>query len=107
MPLDLAEAPTLSRVALEPDMERALARSSKQLLHWKSQRNKLIREAHEQGAGVREIARATGLSHPAIIRILRLGSDLDADDKAALNEELAQQAAHRPARGTNVVRHHI
>lgn len=69
-------------------MERALARSSKQLLRWKSERNRLIKQAYIDGAGVREIARAADLSHPAVIRIVKGIQELDPDEKAALNEEL-------------------
>lgn len=37
------------------------------------ERNKLIREAHAAGGGVREIARLTGLTHKAVQKILAKG----------------------------------
>lgn len=60
----------VSRTGLESELSERLAQSSEQLLYWKRERHRLIREAYDAGGGVREIARAAGLSHPAIINIL-------------------------------------
>lgn len=82
MPLEL----TLHRV--DTDTERALRRAAAHAVDWRLCRDELIREAHANGAGVREIARAVGLSHPAVIRIVRLGASEDPAEKGARNEEL-------------------
>lgn len=64
---------TLAPVPLDADMERALHNSAKKSVEWRTKRDELIREAHREGAGVREIARAVGLTHPAIIGIVLRG----------------------------------
>lgn len=55
-------APTLSGVPLTDDEARELSRAAKQVASWTERRNKLIREAVAGGAGIREVARATGLN---------------------------------------------
>lgn len=64
-------APTLPAMPLDDDTTRELSRAAKQAVTWTERRNQLIREAVEAGAGVREVGRAVGLSHAAVINILR------------------------------------
>jgi hypothetical protein len=49
---------------------RELGRASANVRTWTDKRNTLIREAHEAGGGVREIARATGLNVGTVHNIL-------------------------------------
>lgn len=64
-------AATVPAMPLDEDTARELSRAAKQAVTWTERRNKLIREAVEAGAGVREVGRAVGLSHAAVINILR------------------------------------
>lgn len=79
---------TLVRVALDGETLKRLQKAAHYARYWRAERDLRIRAAHEAGGGVREIARATGLSHPAILRILRGTPSDDPAEKAARNEEL-------------------
>lgn len=77
-------ASTLRNVPLDDDTTRELSRAAKQAVSWTERRNHLIREAVEAGAGVREVGRAVGLSHAAVINILRprkRGGTVESDDR--------------------------
>lgn len=50
-------------------MTRELSRAAKQVASWTERRNTLIREALAAGAGVREVARATGLAPATVLNI--------------------------------------
>lgn len=50
-------------------MIRELSRAAKQVASWTERRNTLIREALAAGAGVREVARATGLNPSTVLNI--------------------------------------
>lgn len=63
-------AETIAGVPLDADRLRELSRAAKQADSWTERRNALIREASEAGGGVREIARATGLSPASVHNIL-------------------------------------
>ncbi len=51
-------------------MSQKLVHAAKMTGEWRAERDSLIRQAHDAGGGVREIARMVGLSHPAILGIL-------------------------------------
>lgn len=57
-------------MALDPHRERRLAAAARKALHWRHARDTEIRAAHQAGAGLREIARATNLTHPTIKKIV-------------------------------------
>lgn len=65
-----ALAPTLPRVAVDPDVERTLKRLAAKLEDSRLQRDRLIYEAWKGGAGYRELARIVGLTHPAVMNIV-------------------------------------
>ena len=52
-------------------MSPELAQSQAQIGKWTAKRDRLIREARDEGASLRAIASACGLSHTAIAKILR------------------------------------
>lgn len=79
---------TLAHVSLDAETLKRLQKAAHYARYWRSERDLRIRAAHEAGGGVREIARATGLSHPAILRILRGTPSEDPAEKGARNEEL-------------------
>lgn len=54
---------------LDKAAERELSRAAKQVASWTERRNALIREALANGAGVREVARATGLAPATVLNI--------------------------------------
>lgn len=58
-------------VALDPRLARALGNAGRKTEEWKTRRDALIREAHEAGASLREIAAAVGLSNPGVLRVIR------------------------------------
>ena len=53
---------------------RDLRAAGRKVKEWTVQRDDLIRSAHAAGGGVREIARAVGLTHPAVLRIISRGA---------------------------------
>lgn len=55
---------------LTTEMERLLGRSAHKLDRALAERDRLIREAAAQGGGLREIARAVGLSHAGVKKIV-------------------------------------
>lgn len=67
-----ADAPTLAAMPLTDDEARELSRAAKQATSWTERRNTLIREAFKRGAGIREIAKAVGLS-PATVHTMLHG----------------------------------
>lgn len=50
-----------------------LARASRTVREATARRDSLIRQLHDEGASLRQIAEAAGLSHTAIAKILRRG----------------------------------
>ena len=61
---------TLAGVPLTDDEARELSRAAKQVDAFRQRRDALIVQAHAEGAGLREIARAAGLTHRAVAKIL-------------------------------------
>jgi hypothetical protein len=55
---------------LGPEMARKLRRAAANQRRWHAERDALIVQADAEGAGAREIARETGLTHPSVLRIL-------------------------------------
>ena len=66
-------APTLSNVPIDPDDARELSRAAQMARTWLANRDQRIRQAHAKGAGLREIARLVGMTHPAVIKIVAKG----------------------------------
>lgn len=61
---------TLAGVPLTPDTARELSRAAKQVESFRQRRDTLIVRAQAEGAGLREIARAVGLTHRAVAKII-------------------------------------
>jgi hypothetical protein len=55
---------------LDRQRARRLANAAGKASQWKQERDALIVEEHQAGAGLREIGRVTGLSHPAVKKIV-------------------------------------
>jgi hypothetical protein len=67
-------ASNLATMSLDEVAARELSRAAKQAQTWLEKRDQLIREAVAGGAGVREVGRAVGLTHPSIIKIVGRGT---------------------------------
>ena len=65
------EMHTLAGVPLSDDTAKRLTSAGRHHRRWREQRDELIRIAYQEGAGPREISRLVGLSHPAVISIIR------------------------------------
>lgn len=61
-------------MALDPRLQRDLSTAGRKTDEWREKRDELIRLAHVDGASLREIAAAVGLSNPGVLRILRKGT---------------------------------
>ena len=72
-------AANFSSMALDPKLRRALATASGKTEQWRAARDKLIRQAHSDGASLREIAAAVDLSNPGVLRIVRKSAVTPAD----------------------------
>jgi hypothetical protein len=55
---------------LDRQRARRLANAAGKALQWRQERDALIVAEHRAGAGLREIGRLTGLSHPAVKKIV-------------------------------------
>ncbi len=55
---------------MSPDDERKLRRAGTRVIEATALRNELVRQAHARGDGLREIARAVGLSHQGVKKIV-------------------------------------
>jgi DNA-binding NarL/FixJ family response regulator len=58
-------------VTLDDDTARELSRAAKQVQSFTERRNALIHEAVAAGHGIREVARATGLSPATIHNMIK------------------------------------
>lgn len=67
----VTEPTTLPDVPLDPPQARALARLAARLAADTEERNRLIVEAREGGASLREIAEHAGITHVAVLKIIR------------------------------------
>lgn len=56
---------------VDPALAKRLTTSADKARSWTEERNRLIREVHAAGGGVREIARLVGLAHPSVLNILK------------------------------------
>lgn len=74
-------SPTVPKV--DPAQEKRLARVAKLAEDYKNERDALIVMAFIDGAGVREIARAVGMTHPAVKYII----DKNAENPAIVEEQ--------------------
>ena len=57
---------TLPPVALNPDTEKALRTAGRKVAEWTTERDRLIRQAVEEGGSLREVGAAAGLTHTAV-----------------------------------------
>lgn len=64
---------TLPPMTLTPDMHKALATAGGKVRTWTAERDRLIREARAQGATLREVGEAVGLTHTAVKLIEQRG----------------------------------
>lgn len=62
---------TVPPVPVDPALARKLSTAAGKAREWTEERNHLVREAHEAGGGAREIARLVGLTHPAVLNIIK------------------------------------
>lgn len=54
---------------IDSQRARRLANAASKARQWRQERDALIIREHQAGAGLREIGRLTGLSHPAVKKI--------------------------------------
>jgi DNA invertase Pin-like site-specific DNA recombinase len=66
-------------VPIEPELADALARIGRERHPRRDEERDLIRRAHSQGGGIREIARLVNLSHTHVARIVE-GQEEDRDE---------------------------
>jgi transposase-like protein len=62
---------TILAMPVGPATAKRLTTAANKARDWTEERNRLVREAHAAGGGVREIARLVGLTHPAVLNILK------------------------------------
>lgn len=84
-------SPTVPRV--EPAEEKRLARVAKQAEDYKNERDALIVMAFIGGAGIREIARAVNMTHPAVKYIV----EKHAENPAIVEEQKRRDEARAKA----------
>ena len=56
---------------IDPKTARALKRAADQIAAATAERNRLIVEAHRDGASLREIEKHAGISHVGVLKIVR------------------------------------
>lgn len=64
-------AANFGSMALDPSLLRELSTAGRKTEEWRARRDALIRQAHSDGASLREIAAAVGLSNPGVLRVVR------------------------------------
>ena len=64
---------TLATMPISADDARELSRAARMADTWRTNRDRLIREAHAKGAGLREIGRLVGMTHRAVSKIVGKG----------------------------------
>lgn len=62
---------TVPSVPVDPALAKRLSTAADKARSWTDERNRLIREAHAAGGGVREIGRLVGLTHPAVMNVIK------------------------------------
>ena len=60
---------TVIPVSIDPDLAKRLRQASAKLDQWQDERDRLIVEALDGGASLREVARLVGLSGPGVMKI--------------------------------------
>jgi hypothetical protein len=63
---------------LDSDLARRLTQAGRKSEEWRTRRDALILEAAGNGATLREIAAASGLTHVGVLHIIRRGGQLEA-----------------------------
>jgi hypothetical protein len=77
--LNPGEGTTITDVAeLRALTAKRLRQAAAQQERWRTERDKLIYEAHMTGIGVHEIARLIGMTHPGVLAILARQRDEEA-----------------------------
>lgn len=66
-----------SAVTVPAEISKQLARIASRLESDRAKRDELIIEAHRRGASLREIAACAGLSHVAVLKIIRAANTPD------------------------------
>lgn len=64
---------TFPPVALDADTRKLLARTAQKAREATAERDRLVREAAAQGASLRELGDAIGMTHTGVRRILQRG----------------------------------
>ena len=91
-------------VAIDDRFVRDLRTAGKKSRDWTARRDELIRLAHLEGAGVREIARAVGMSHPGVKRIIeRSPAEQAVRELVEAHEEVGEDPASEPQDGSTTV----
>ncbi|HWD47006.1 MAG TPA: hypothetical protein VHM23_25385 [Actinomycetota bacterium] len=62
---------------MDTETAKRLRRAARLLGWWHAERDELIRQAHAEGMGVREIARQVGMTHPGVLAILARDQDAE------------------------------
>jgi hypothetical protein len=70
---------TLTAMPISDDVARELSRAARMADTWRTNRDRLIRDAYAKGGGLREIGRLVGMTHRAVSKIVEKG---DTDDDA-------------------------
>lgn len=60
---------TVSPMPVDPELAKRLKAASSKLSDWQRERDRLIVEALEAGASLREVAALVGLSGPGVMKI--------------------------------------
>jgi len=60
----------MTDVSKHAEIAKGLRQAAAQQVRWHAARDDLIRQAHAEGMGVREIARQVGMTHPGVLAIL-------------------------------------
>lgn len=63
-------APVTTLPPVDPDLRRRLTRVSQAAVRNVKERDRLIADAYQQGASMREIGRLVGMTHPGVRSIL-------------------------------------
>jgi hypothetical protein len=58
-------------VPVPPHIAAELRRTAKRMEQDKARRDELIRDAHDAGASLREIEKVAGITHVAVLKIIR------------------------------------
>lgn len=71
IPSDGNPSPYVHDVPVPPELAAALSAAVGSLEAARSERDRLIVEAHERGASLREISEFAGITHVAVFKIVR------------------------------------